>query len=552
MTPEEEAQARQVAAIPAEEFHAALATMDEEDQKAALWLRLRFDHPLFCKLLWPDRFGLPFNEFHASLFSRQDCEPWNRRRKTTRDAVAAPRGYAKSTLSCFSQIVHAIVYELEACIVMLSAGQRLAFAQVKDIQGALEDPESVLWWLYGEIESSGPVSEYLVALKGRPKVAILPGSFGADVRGWRHPTRGIRPTLVVVDDGEKKDRVRNPEQRRIWWDFLTKDVMKLGPREGGMRLQVRGTVLHMDSMLSRCLKHPGFRSEKWAAIISWPDRPELWATCGRLWTDLTNLDREAAAEAYYLANKEAMDQGVVVLDPGTEGIYQLYTQIWGEGLAAFLQEKQNDPRDPSASVFDTESFARCRVEGGDLITADGRRLPLKDFRRKALRWDPSMGNADGDYAAMAVGLRDEFGYTFIVDGWMKRVPPSGQLAAFWTLCERWGIRQATLESNGFQKLIDEPFQREKKERRERGEFWKVDLLLEPSTTNKEMRIASLEPDCANGWIQFGDRLPPEGLNQFADFPSAAHDDWPDAVEGVHNQLGGSPIEVESRPGHRLR
>ena len=552
MNATQETHAQAVADMDAGAFFAALESMEEEDQRTALRARFRYDHEAFARFLWPDRFGLPFNGFHASMFSRHDAKPWDRRVKTTRDVVAAPRGYAKSTIACFSQVVHAIVYELEACIVILSAGQRLAFAQVKDIKGAVEDRESMLWWLYGEIEASGPVSEYVVSLKGRPTVAILPGSFGADVRGWKHPTRGIRPTLVIVDDGEKKDRVRSPEQRRIWWDFLTKDVMKLGPREGGMRLQVRGTVLHTDSMLSRCLGHAGFRSEKWAAIISWPAHPDLWAHCGRLWADLTNLDREDAAEAYYLANKSAMDEGVEVLDPGTEDIYQLYTQIWGEGLASFLQEKQNDPRDPSASVFDVERFARCRIEGATLVAADGRRIALKDLRRRAMRWDPALGDAAGDYTALAVGLRDRYGYTYIVDGWLKKAKPSAQLTAMWALAERWGIQRVSLESNGFQRLLGESFAREKEERKEKGLYWRVACIEEPSTANKGARIAGLEPDCHNGWLQFAERLPPEGEGQFADFPSGGHDDWPDAVEGVHARLGGRPVATETRPGHRLR
>jgi hypothetical protein len=525
--------------------------MDPDAQKTALWLRFRFDMRGYCRYMWPERFDLPFNDLHDSILGRSDAPGWRYRVVNTRDAIAAPRGYAKSTLSCFAQVIHAIVYDLEACIVLLSAGQRLALAQVKDIKSAMEDKESPLWDVYGPIRTEGPVSEFLVGASGNQLAAILPGSFGSDVRGWRHPTRGIRPGLVIVDDGEKKDRVRNPEQRRIWWDFLMKDVDKLGPRQGGMRLWVRGTVLHMDSMLSRALKHPGFKSEKWAAIISWPTRPELWAACGRLWCDLTDPDRQESAQAYYDDHKPEMDAGAVVLDPDVESIYQLYTQIWGGGLAAFLQEKQNDPRDPTASVFDAERFVHCRIQGKTLITGDGRRIQLKTLTRRGMRWDPALGNASGDYAALAVGLRDEWGYSYVVDGWLKRGKPSEQLAAMWSLAERWQIHRVSLESNGFQVLLGESFRRERAERKEKGLYWKVDCIEEPSTDNKEMRIAALEPDAHNGWLQFAERLPPEGEGQFSDFPNGGNDDWPDAVEGLHRRLGGSPVGMATSPQSRF-
>jgi predicted phage terminase large subunit-like protein len=549
MTPETEALARLVGDLEPEDFHDRIADLPWEDQREALRLRFRFNVEEFCRWCWPDRFNLPFNELHTSILDRSSNPGWRYRVTTTRDAVAAPRGYAKSTLSCFAQVIHAVVYDLEACVVMLSAGQRLALAQVKDLKTAVEDEDGGLWALYGPISTSGPLSELLISVDGQPAAAILPASFGSDVRGFRHPTRGIRPGLAVVDDGEKKDRVRSAEQRRIWWDFLTKDVMKLGPREGGFRLWVRGTVLHTDSMLARALTHPGFRSEKWAAIIHWPANAEMWEQCGRLWANLADDDRAVTAREFYELNRDEMEEGVEVLDPQTEGIFALFTQIWGEGLGAFLQEKQNDPRDPLTQVFETKRFARCRVEGETLITADGRRVPLKELRRRYIRWDPAMGNAAGDFAALVVGLRDHFGYTYIVDAWLRKAKPSAQLAAMWALCERWKVSRVSLESNGFQAILGETFAREKEERRGKGMFWKVTCHEEPSTDNKEARISALEPDCHNGWIQFGDRVSQEGIGQFGDFPSGAHDDFPDAVEGCHRGLGGNPAQMSNR---RLR
>lgn len=551
MTPQEELEALAISRIPARAFAEMVAELEPEEQDRALRARFRFDLESFCRYCWPDRFYLPFSELHHKLFE-QSAEPgWRSRAQNIQDALAAPRGYAKSTLSCFAQPIHAMLYDLEACIVMLSAGQRLALAQVKDIKTALEDEESPLAQLYGPIDTAGSLSEFLVSVDGAPPAAILPGSFGSDVRGWKHPTRGIRPTLVIVDDGEKKDRVRSPEQRRIWWDFLTKDVLKLGPREGGTRYWVRGTVLHVDSMLAKALNHPGWRSNKWKAIISWPDHPELWEECGRIWANLADPERRENALAFYADHELEMDEGVEVLDPDAETIFDLYEQIWGGGLGSFLQEKQNDPRDPTAAIFLPEKFARCRIKGVVLLTADGRTVPLSSITRRYIRWDPAMGDASGDFAAIVVCLRDKHGYTYVVDAWMRKAKPSDQLAALWPLAERWGVARVSLESNGFQQLLGETFRRQRADRREAGKFWRLEVVEEPSTTNKEERIAGLEPDCHNGWIQFAESLPVEGIQQFGDFPSGGHDDFPDAVEGAWARMGGRQVSVERDPAARL-
>ncbi len=560
-----EAQARIVGQIPARKFFNVLKSVHGETRRSLLRQRYRYRVDEFCRHFWPERFDLPFSDLHFDLFKRSDIGHWRDRRKehrTTRDAVAAPRGYAKSTISSFAEIVHAVVYDLEAYVVMLSAGQRLAFGLSKDLRNVFKGPKkgdtaSPLSLVYGPFDVEGEVQEWTVSVAGRPSVGFFAASFGGEVRGSKHPTRGIRPTRVVIDDGEKRDRVRNPEQRIIWWDFLSKDVLKLGAREGGCAYFVRGTILHTDSMLARLMTDPGWSSVKYKAILSWPEDLELWERCGQIWKDLTLGDaRQRAARAFYMANREAMDEGVEVLDPGAEGIFELYVQIWAEGLAAFLQEKQNDPVDPTAQIFSPEKFTRFRLEvdpvDGPVAVrlkadgSDGRRVRIADMRRFA-RWDPATGSPHGDYAAIAVIGRDKWGYGYVLDVWIKKAKPSLQLAAAWSLAERWGLGRMSLESNGFQDLVAEPFQRQKAERRAANQFWKLVIDEEPSSDNKEGRIATMEPDVSNGWLAFRVGLPVEVDQQLGEFPTSAHDDAPDVIHGAYRLSGGSPVSMGQTP-----
>jgi predicted phage terminase large subunit-like protein len=499
-------------------------------------MRFRYDAASFARYCFPERFDRPFNAFQRSLLE-QEKERWESRQAPDREATAAPRGYAKSTIGSFVEVLHDIVYDLEVFIVILSNGADLAIDLVEDLKVALEDPESPLNELYGPFDVDGTKSDFTVSVRGRPSIRLLAKSFGKQIRGIKH--RGRRPSKVLVDDGEHSDRVRSPDQRRKTWAYLTSDILKVGYRYTTYR--IRGTVLHPDSMLANALGTPGWRSKKWRAIISWPKRPELWAQCHAIWADLTNEFAVEDAKAFYELNRAEMDEGAEVLDPIGEPLFACYEAIWSEGLAAFLREKQNDPTDPSTRLFDLSTAARCKVAEGKVITAEGREVPFGELVFYA-HLDPALGkkagmpgdtgSGAGDYGAIAVIGRDRFGYGFVVEVWMRRARPDQQLEALWEIHERWGLARASIESNGFQALIGRDFRKMQEERRKADKVWQLPIDEDESTSEKTERIASMQPAVANRWLQFSTTLPPEVTAQIEEFPTGSHDDAPDAIEAA--------------------
>lgn len=533
------------------EFTALVQRVDPADVFALL--RARWADPRhldeFARYCFPDRFTLAFSDLHLALFALHEVPSWNARTEDVRSAVAAPRGFAKSTIASFLRLAHDVVYDREAYIALMSATQRLSLSLSRDLRGQFLAKDTPFVRLYGPFRVTGGVGEWEVSVRGRPSVGFLARSFGTEIRGAKHPTRGVRVTKAVIDDGEKKDRVRNPEQRAIWEDVLNKDVLKLGPRQGGLVVEVVGTVLHQDSMLARRLKDPGWKSQRWKAIIKWPERMDLWERCRGIWADLTlGKHRRSAALAFYRANREAMNEGAEILDPAAKSLFQLFELIWTEGMSSFLSELQNEPRDPSTAIFSSEKFARFRFIGDGTLEVLGeskRRVKLSDLRLFG-RWDPATGVLHGDYASIAVVGRDTYGYAYALAAWMARVPPSLQLAAAWTIAERFDLRRMTVESNGFQTLAAEPYRREREARREAGQFWQLQLEEAPSTDNKEARIATMEPDITNGWLLFSTDIPQEVLQQFDEFPTGEHDDGPDALQAAWLGSGGTPVKMETR------
>tara|TARA_R110002012_G_scaffold213256_1_gene384376 strand:- start:59 stop:862 length:804 start_codon:yes stop_codon:yes gene_type:complete len=257
----------------------------------------------------------------------------------------------------------------------------------------------------------------------------------------------------------------------------------------------------------------------------------------------------ACAEAFYLARKAAMDKGAEVLDPHAQPLFKLFTILWAEGRVAFYRELLHIIRVPGDRLFDSNTFARCTVETdkvtGELtvVTSKGARILLSDMVSRIARWDHAKGVPGGDYAALAVLLRDRWGFAYVVDCFHARAPTSKQIEAAWRLAEKWGLSSISLESDGGQYLVDEIWVPQMEKRRLAKQFYQCTLTLSPARGNKEDRLATMEPVTSSSLIEFGAHLPPLAFQSYDDFdgePNSHHDDGPDAIQGAYARSGGMP------------
>lgn len=557
------------AAVPLATFRRRWEQLPTKGQRdEALRLRFREDQASFLRWFWPDTYSRPFAEPHLEMLNRpKTC--WRDRVGTqvrTYRAIAAPRGISKTGITRAS-IVHDICYGLERVVPILSATLDLSIESLAVIRAMLSEPK--IAELYGPVKFVGGATRYTVTV-GSHTCTLIAKSFGTSVRGLSD--QGVRPTRLVVDDGEDKLKVNNPEQRKKWWDFLVSDIQKIGDISGGLIIDWVGTVLHVDSVLSRLIDNAGWSSRRYQACIEWPDNRALWDECGRLWADLTigDLDaRTAAARAFYEERREEMDRGARMLHSAWISLFAFYVAIWTEGIGSVLKELQNTPRDPTACVYDSATFPRCRVltlPTGELavqrLTADGqpdgRPVPRSDLR-VSMRLDPipgdDMGGLGGgaggsDFAAIAVIARDSHGWAYVVDGWMRRAPDSVQMAAFWILAEKWRADRAKTESNGFQRWMVAGFKRQQEERKAAGKWWQTafaDAGDSASTTNKNNDIAAMEPVIASRMIFFAEGLPGEAQSQWDAWPNATHDDWPDAVSRCYRDSNVVRVGMVNSP-----
>lgn len=475
----------------------------------------------------PHYFSLPPPPFHRELdrlWARRVMKDRNPLEEAeamltlagTRSAVAAPRGHAKSTVMSLKNVLHAALYGYKKYILLVSDTEGQAAGFLDAIKNELEFNEAILRD-FGEQAGKTWKTNSAVLKNGCRLDAV--GS-GQKLRGRRHYQR--RPDLILCDDIENDEGVRTAEQRQKTADWFWKAVCKSGDRYTDILFI--GTILHHDSLLANLLENPGFQSRKYRAVLSEPPSP-LWGEWERLYTDLSDPDRERTAHAFFYKRRKEMTAGARVLWPEKLSYYDLRVMRLTEGESAFNSEMQNQPIDPAACLFSPRWFRY--YEPGEA-----------DFRAPRFRFygycDPSLGRtASSDYSAIVtLAVDGESGLAYVMEADLERRRPDKIIADI--LDKERRLRRETgrgytlfgAETNQFQWFLKEQLARESARQ---GLYLPVQGVR--ASEDKTMRVSTLQPDVKNGYILFR-RDQALLLRQLQEFPLGAHDDGPDALEGA--------------------
>ena len=257
-----------------------------------------------------------------------------------RDAIAAPRGEAKSTKISMSFVSWCLVTGAKWYAIIVMDAFEQAAEMLEAIKAELEANPRIAND-FPEACGQGRVwrAGVIVTANGRKVEA-----FGSSkkIRGRRHGAH--RPDLAICDDIENDENVNTPAQRDKLQAFVTKSVLSLGPPDDSMDAILVGTVLHYDSVLARFLKNPLWNRKVFKAIIQWPERMDLWEQFeGFLLNADTPQEGEAAAMALYREHQAEMEKGSKVSWPALRPLVKLMIRRAREGHSAFDSEQQNDP-----------------------------------------------------------------------------------------------------------------------------------------------------------------------------------------------------------------
>lgn len=494
---------------------------------------------MFARVYLASTCNRAFSRMHRELF---DMLLDAQQARGARIAVAAPRGHAKSTIVALAHVLWCALYEKEHLILLISATKPQATTLLSHVKDQVMRNERLLMDFPESCHREGgrgqpkPWRDNQVRLKNG--VMIRAYGAGQAIRGTRHGDH--RPGLIVVDDLEDAEEVIVEEQRHKLDGWFNGTLLKAGHPD--TNVVVVGTILHHESLLAKLVDpriQRGWKGKTYQAVEAFSERADLWERWAAIYHDRTEHDGHSgrdAARAFFEANREPMLKGTKVLWPELESYLDLMEMREAEGKASFQAEKQNEPLDPEQCLFAGHTFHYWDDEFRD-------EKHLLDSLSHNARFygacDPSLGTKHGDFSAIIVLARDRKAkVNYILAADLKRRSPDETIQRIVQYVERYKFESFAVEANHFQQLMIHNL-----EDKVRAAGHRLKIKPITSRTNKQSRIASLEPDVAQGHLRFCKRHQLL-IDQLRQFPVGKYDDGPDALEMA--------VDLASKPVHMVQ
>ncbi|VVB63383.1 Uncharacterised protein [uncultured archaeon] len=450
-------------------------------------------------------------------------------RRGSKLAIAAPRGFAKSTLVSLEFVVYCICCKLEKFIVIVSATQPQTANFLRDIKKEFETNEKLRNDFPDVCEQDKKSAAQrwseteIITANG---VKVLAISTGQQIRGRRHGES--RPTLIILDDIGTTEIARNPESAYNLENWISSDILKAGTRETNVIFL--GTIHHPNSLLGKYTdpkQVPGWTSKIYKAVVSFADRVDLWDKWTKVFLFLDTFNNEfgpEAAKKFFNAHREEMLKGVKLLWSDRISYYELMVTREQDGHSSFNSEFQNEPVNLSDCVFDVNSlhYWDTNFESAEDLLC----------RRKAHllvygACDPSLGKdrLSGDFSAIVtVALDCTVGIAYVLDVDVARRTPDQTIDAILQYASLREYSRFAFETNQFQEVMAQELDRRAGETRTWFAMERVN-----NTANKQIRIEQLKPLFNTGKIQVSKRHRAL-IEEMRFYPKGAHDDILDALE----------------------
>lgn len=419
-------------------------------------------------------------------------------------AIGAPRESAKSTIINFDYVAHAIRFKRKRFIVIIANPFKKAATYLDAIKREFSENES-LKNKFPEIKIVKDAEgdsifrhadgfETKVLCKGVEQIGTI--------RGQKF--KFSRPDLIICDDIEDDEMVKNPDRRRELMDYYDEAVVPAG-EAGKCQYIIIGTILHDDCQLAKMLspdKYQEFHKIKYQALIDYPTNPRS------LWPEKWSVDTLLSM----MKAKPTM----------------------------FAKEYQNDPASGSNVRFEKKDFRYWRNENGRYILfgtenevlTTGLLSDCKAAIACDLAWKEKRSSG-ADSTVILPGYLTPDSNILIEDYVCKTgMRPDEFIEQIFLMVERLEKLTGSSIPVGFEKAMLENVTQwmMKKDMRTRNKFiWTKELVWD---ADKETRIeVRLQPRYSQHSI-FHKQGMGDLEHQLVRFPSATHDDIIDAEQGL--------------------
>ena len=540
-----------------EAYDALLADCPDEQKPILTEIAGFASIAVFAKLHLSDYTRLPFGVHHKAFF-----EAIPRGERGQKVNILAPRGSGKSTGITVFYPIHCIYYKYlydefdmksEKYILILSRSYGNAIDRIKDIKSEIEMRPS-LQHLKGD-DTWGEMRSITAN-----DILLVPQSRGGKVRGSLY--KGFRPTLVLPDDLDDIDSIRNPNTLQKDEEWFNSDLMECG--DADTNFVCVDTVKGERAIANQLRYRPAWRNIFIQAIptpdqLVHPDAEHLWQEYRKIYanTALEPQERSMQMEVFWTEHQKEMNAGVEETWREKWTYRSLREKEFDQGRAAILREYQNHPVDRELAIFDMENAVRFTVESDGLLRTDERLVRWEHLSGATifLDWAGIKESLDNCFAAVVAilweptykssysDMQTPGAYGYVHQVWMERGSRGKQIEAlcdvyrnvydFLALRVRAQFKvhlccEDFVDTTGDQK---ENFLRHYESISSAKEI-STPLQFLPRQRNKEERIASLEAPIENGWLAFHKELPKIFMDQMREFPICDFNDGPDSCEGA--------------------
>lgn len=423
-----------------------------------------------------------------------------------RFAIAAPRGFGKSTDVSVVFAIYCIVYDLKHFITLFSDAIELTETLIEAIKAELEENER----LKADFPKACGIGKIwkVGELVTRNNIKVKGFGSGKRVRGIKHGT--YRVDLALIDDLENDTNVKSRKQRDKLEDWLDEAIENLGSVDGSMDIIYIGTILHRDSVLSRKLKLKYWNPKTFRALITYPLNMDMWEE----YTNLYKHESVEAATNYYRINKAKMHEGVELLWDSVS--LEFLMRKRASNPRAFEKEQQNNPNSENQK-FNSSKFIKISLT----------QMPKLD--RKFLIVDAKGDSDTGDYCGfIGGGICNADLKLYVFYSKMLRIKGLPVVTETLRLIKLYKPDLISGDANGGFYMLRDWL---KSAAFQAGIPMPIAKFIN-HTQNKEDRMGELEFPIDDGDIIFvGEHF--DLFNQMDDFPEADYDDLHDPLQTLY-------------------
>lgn len=458
--------------------------------------------------IFPERFNQPFAPtVHGKIFDLIDDPTKNL------VAIAAPRGWGKTSIVALALIARHILFRITDFIVYINMSHDAASLQTENLKRELVS-NPVIKELFGKVKMETGDKDFEESFSKKAWVAyetlVLPRGAGQQVRGVLY--KNSRPGLIVIDDLENTENIISEDFRKKQREWLYADVMKSIPRlHRNWKIVYIDTLKHEDSTLQHLLESSIWHSVRLEACDDnfVPTAPEFMsqADITREWQD----HQEAGQTDVFF--RELRNLPISTKDSSFQKDYFRYYNVTHDRVL----------RDRDLSLTDAEVGADERIE--NIVIVD----PAKTVK---------LHSAESAIVGLGIDLANA--RVFVRDIVAEKFYPDQLYDAIFDMAARLNVMAIGIEETSLNEFIKQPV---KNQMFVRGQFHILHWLKpRGGLMKKEGRIKELVPFYRLGYIYHNLACPKTGAleSQLLMFPRSKRWDIMDALAYLIQmlELGG--------------